>query len=129
MRKVFLILALVVFLCSSVGYATPIIKTLRFAWNQELSADFGGWRLYQSETAGGPYTAVSPDIAFVSEQSEYTADMPIEVLGDQTTTLYFVLTAFDTSGNESSYSNQVNAVIDFEAPGVPMTLTVTVIAE
>ena len=128
MKKAFLFLILIVFLCSSVAYA-QVTKTLRFAWNQELSADFGGWRIYQADTAGGPYTALSPDILFVSEQTEYTADMPIEVPDDQTITLYFVLTAFDTSGNESGYSNEVSATIDFEAPGMPMTLTVTVVAQ
>lgn len=36
-------------------------------------------------------------------------------------------TAYDTRGNRSGYSNEVNELIDFKAPEVPVKFTVTVI--
>ena len=39
---------------------------------------------------------------------------------------FFVLTALDTAGNQSGYSNEVNTWIDFEGPGIPTRFTVTV---
>lgn len=59
-------------------------------------------------------------------QTEYTGTKTLTSPDGQTKTYYFTLTAFDTSGNESAKSNEVSAVIDFEAPGVPLQLKVTV---
>jgi hypothetical protein len=103
-------------------------KVLTFAWQQPGSLDnFGGWKLYQSETAGGA-GVLSMTIPYVSQQTEYTATKNLVSPDGQTKTSYFTLTAFDTSGNESGKSNEVSAVIDFEAPTVPIQLKVTVTA-
>jgi len=101
-------------------------KTLTFQWNQTLSDDFAGWRLYKSEVAGGPYAKHGNDILFVSEQPVYESAQALTSPDAETHIYYFVLTAFDTSGNESGFSNEVNARIDFESPGSPFTLKVTV---
>jgi hypothetical protein len=63
------------------------------------------------------------------EQTEYQADEIITSPDGEEHTYYFVLTAFDEDGNESGYSNEMSAPIDFEAPGVPFSLTVTVQAQ
>lgn len=103
-------------------------KTLNFAWQQDLPSpvnDLAGWGLYQSATPGGPYTKIL-DIPYVSPQTEYTAGTPITVPDGQVNTLYFVIDAVDTSGNRSGKSNEVVATIDFQPPGIPIQLKVTV---
>ena len=104
-------------------------ETVQFAWNQVISADFAGWKVYKSETAGGSYTHVT-DIAYVTEQSEYTSEQVIVAPDGQVTTYYFVFTAFDTDGRESEYSNEVNHEFDFVvAPAAPFSLTITVVTD
>ncbi len=107
------------------GYAGT--KTLTFAWNQTLPSpnDLRGWGLYQAPTAGGTYTKIM-DILYVSPQTEYTTTTVITVTDNQVTTLYFVLDAVDTSGNRSPRSNEVFVTIDFQPPGAPIQLRVTV---
>jgi hypothetical protein len=102
-------------------------KTLNFAWEQPGSlVGFAGWKLYQSDTAGGPGT-VSMTIPYGgASQSTYTGTKVLTSPDGVTKTYYFTLSAFDTSGNESAKSNEVSAVIDFEAPGVPLNLQVTI---
>jgi hypothetical protein len=127
MKRLFTILAMALL------FAVPIFaanKTLNCSWNQTLPSpnDLAGWGLYQSSTSGGSYTKIL-DIQYVSQQTKYTATTAITVPDGATTTLYFALDAVDGSGNRSAKSNQVTVVIDFEAPGVPINFTITVIEE
>jgi hypothetical protein len=115
---------------SAVAQGTGKTVNLTFAWEQ-AAADtsnpgFGGWKLYRSATAGGPYALVET-IPFSSPGATYTATRPISSPDGTTSTWFFVLTAFDSAGNESGRSNEVSAVIDFEAPGMPVNLRVTVV--
>ena len=102
-------------------------KNLTFAWSQPGSlAGFAGWKLYQSDVSGLPgVLAMTIPYSGVA-QTEYTGTKTLTSPDGVTKTYYFTLTAFDTSGNESAKSNEVSAMIDFEAPGVPLQLRVTV---
>jgi hypothetical protein len=123
MKKI-LLSVLFVALFSVVVYAGT--KTLNFAWNQTMSAGFAGWKLYQGDVSGATNT-LSMTIPYGgTAQTEYTGTKNIVSPDGQTKTYYFTMTAFDTSGNESAKSNEVSATIDFEAPGVPTQLKVTV---
>lgn len=125
---------LILALLTMVLFVSPAFagtKTLTFIWNQDIPTpvnDLAGWRLYQSPTQGGSCkaTKVGNDIAYTTTQTEYTTSSPITVPDGQRTTLYFSMTAFDTSGNESGCSNEVAAVLDFQSPGVPIQLRVTI---
>ena len=123
MKRFLLILALV--LLTSIAFAGT--KSLNFAWQQTLPSpnDLQGWSLYQSSTAGGPYAKIL-DIPYTVTQTEYTATQPITVPDGSVTTLFFVLDAVDKSGNRSAKSNEVTASIDFQSPGTPIQLRVTV---
>ena len=70
--------------------------------------DLGGYKIYQGQAPGtyGPPTVIN-DPAASSYQAE---DLPA---GDY----YFAVTAFDTSGNESAFSNE--AFKSVEAAGLP----------
>ena len=106
-------------------------KTLTFQWEQALSDDFAGWRLYKSEVAGGPYVKHGDDILFVFEQQTYESAQVFASPDNETHIYYFVIIAFDTGGNESGYSNEVSVQIDFQAPAAPtlFSVTVTVVAQ
>ncbi len=131
MKKLSLFILVCIVLFGSVGLSWSGTKTLTFAWQQDLPTpvnDLAGWRLYQSTTPGASCkaTKVGGDIVFISQQVEYTSSVSIAAPDNQRTTLYFSVTAFDISGNESGCSNEVVAVIDFQAPTIPVQLKVTI---
>ncbi len=124
--KKLLLLALAFLMVTSFSFGAA--KTLKFGWQQELPTpvnDLAGWKLYQSPTTGGPWTLVET-IPYVSPQTEYTTSKVITVPDGSLTTLYFTVTAFDTSANESGRSNEVSASLDFQPPGVPVQFKIMV---
>lgn len=126
MNKVVVFLAVLVLSMSAFAGQ----KNLEFAWEQTLSPDLLKWNLYYSETAGGPYTLLT-NIVYTGDPGPQFASDPIIFTSPdgQVVAYYFVLTAEDASGNESGYSNEVSETIDFEAPDVPFTFTVIVVAD
>ena len=62
-----------------------------------------GYRVYRGDISGGPYATISPSLvaAVAYEDSAVTAG----------STYYYVVTAVDPAGNESSYSNESAAAI------------------
>lgn len=128
MKKLFIALLLVLCL-TSLAFAGE--KQLRFTWAQTLSTDFGGWRLYMNTAPNVQVTSTNlfSTITYAGPaQTEYTETKILTSPDSQEVTYYFVLTAFDTRGNESGPSNEVNTTIDFLAPNNPNTLTVTVVS-
>jgi hypothetical protein len=122
----FYLIALVLFL----GFSHAGTQQVTFAWEQQITPDFGGWRIYSSSATGGPYTQAGPDIPFVQQQTTYTHQTQIVVPDNAETTLFFIVRAFDKSGNLSAPSNEVSKTFDFLSPPAPgnlnITLTVTV---
>ena len=123
-----LIFILVILLNVSVVFAAE--KEISFGWNQEISIDFAGWKLYMSQS---PNVQPNPEnlletIAYNGEvQNQYTSNQVIIVPDKKISTYYFILTAFDTHGNESGPSNEISCAFDFEAPTSPFSLVITVI--
>jgi hypothetical protein len=62
-----------------------------------------GYNVYRGTVSGGPYTEIN------SALDSTTSDTDSTVQGGQT--YYYVVTAVDSAGAESAYSNQVTAVI------------------
>ena len=124
MKRIVLMVSVMVFMASLVFGAS---KTLNATWQQTLPSpnDLAGWKLSKSATQGGPYV-LEKTINYIAPQTTYSDTLPITVPDNAVTTLYFVLTAFDTSGNESGYSNEALVRIDFEKPSVPFTFTIIV---
>jgi hypothetical protein len=86
-----------------------------FLWHQQLANPnrLAGWKLYQSIASGGPYTLIQT-IPFTTAQNEYKASISVKIPPGQGKTFYFVLTAFNTSGAESKYSNEASLTLDIE---------------
>lgn len=122
MKKLIL---LTILACASFAHAATV--ELNFAWDRNVETDLAGYRLYYSATAGqyvkGTGSAnllkVIPALNPVSGSNH-----PNTVLQSMTGTdgqrVYFVLTAYDATGNESGYSNEVSYTFpDTTAPQPP----------
>ncbi|KPL23737.1 MAG: hypothetical protein AMJ75_05450, partial [Phycisphaerae bacterium SM1_79] len=69
-------------------------------WADNTEPDLAGYDVYRSTTSGGPYSLIDFDLT----QSDYTDNSV-----SNGTTYYYVVTAIDTSLNESGYSNEATA--------------------
>jgi hypothetical protein len=85
-------------LTATAGYATVVLD-----WNDSNEIDLAGYNVYRSTTSGSGYAKLN-DSNLVSD-SNYIDD-----IATHDTTYYYVVTAVDTSSNESNDSNEVLAV-------------------
>ena len=99
------LIVLSIVLCASFAFAATV--ELNFAWDANTESDLDLYTLHRGTTSGGPYTAVL-DIDAPAITTAYNLS------GNYGQTFYFVLTASDTAGNRSVYSNQVSYKL--EAP-------------
>ena len=80
----------------------PIQHSVDLSWGASSSSNVQGYNVYRAGVSGGPYAAVP-------SATSGTTFVDGSVQSGQT--YYYVVTAVDTSGTESTYSNQVQAVI------------------
>jgi len=81
---------------------SPIQHSVNLSWVSSSGSNIVGYNVYRGDASGGPYvtvTSANSGTTFVDET----------VQSGQT--YYYVVTAVDTSGAESGYSNQVQAII------------------
>ncbi|HPF37433.1 MAG TPA: M64 family metallopeptidase [Phycisphaerae bacterium] len=76
--------------------ATPTDGGANLSWDANSESDFSEYVIYRGTTSGGPYTEVDRDDATAWADGGLTNGV----------TYYYVLSAVDTSGNESGYSNE-----------------------
>ncbi|MFO8008211.1 MAG: hypothetical protein R6V05_10795, partial [Candidatus Brocadiia bacterium] len=92
-------------------------------WDDNAEPDLDSYNVYRSTTAGGPYGQVASDVG----SSAYSdSGLTCE------TAYYYVVTAVDTSQNESAYSNEASATTDTcdtTPPAAPTNLTATAVSE
>lgn len=111
-------------ICRGVGWCQEAPKSwqVTFKWDARTEEDLAGYRLYGSDTAGGQVLGKGHELA------EMSKDELTKTLGFEEGDKWFVLTAFDTSGNESGKSNEVKLHLDEVAPGEP-TLKINIILQ
>lgn len=80
----------------------PIQHGVDLSWDASSSSNVAGYNVYRAGVSGGPYISVA-------SANAATSFVDGSVQSGQT--YYYVVTAVDTSGTESGYSNQVQAVI------------------
>jgi cellulose 1,4-beta-cellobiosidase len=73
---------------------------IKLTWTQSTSPNITNNKVYRSTTSGGPYTLVTS----IAAATTYT-DTGLT----SGTTYYYVVTAVDSNGVESPYSNQASA--------------------
>lgn len=81
---------------------TPTSHNVHLAWNASSGSSVG-YRVYRSETSGGPYVSVNG----ANIESLAYDDAAVS----SGTTYYYVVTAVNSAGQESVYSNQASAAI------------------
>ncbi|MFA5423480.1 MAG: glycoside hydrolase family 30 beta sandwich domain-containing protein, partial [Phycisphaerae bacterium] len=97
--------------------ATAGDGTVLLNWDDNGEEDFAFYNVKRSETSGSGYSTIAADVAV----SEYTDNT---VTND--TTYYYVVTAVDTSDNESGNSSEDSATPeDTTAPAAPTGLSAT----
>jgi pectate lyase len=70
-------------------------------WNDNTESDLAGYNIYRSTTSGSGYTKLNTDVLTTSDYTDSSVT--------NETTYYYVVTAADTSDNESAQSTEVSA--------------------
>ena len=105
-----LIIALAIVLLATLAQAA----TINVSWNPNTEPDLAGYRLYVGEASGQYGEPV--DVGNVTGHV-------MEITPEYGATYYFALTAYDTSGNESGYSDEASCFVpDDRAPEKPTGL-------
>jgi hypothetical protein len=87
------------------GSGATIQHAVDLSWSASTSTSVSGYNVYRGTVSGGPYTRITSALDFSLNYSDSTVQSG--------KTYYYVTTAVDSSGAESSYSSQVQAVIPF----------------
>ena len=80
-----------------------VVHSVALAWDASKSSGVVGYNVYRATVSGGPYTKLTPSAI---PETQYT-DMAVQA-GH---IYYYVVTSVDSSGVQSSYSNQVSVTI------------------
>jgi len=87
------------------GSGATIQHTVNLWWNASTSGSISGYNVYRGASPSGPFSRINPAV----NSSLSYSDSAVQ----SGTTYYYVTTAVDSSGVESSYSNQVTAAVPF----------------
>ena len=137
MRKLFIAYLIVMVVCvaflffMTVKIAQAKDVSVTFGWKQVITPGFAGWKLWVSETPGGPYTQVDGFIEYVEEQTTYQWHAPVMTLPEgEISKRYFVINAWNTIGEFSANSNEAELIVDATyEPAVPIELKILVVTE
>ncbi|MBN1765731.1 MAG: hypothetical protein JW860_10775, partial [Sedimentisphaerales bacterium] len=93
--------------------ATPGDGTVSLDWDINTEGDLDGYNVYRSTTSGSGYSQINSELLVSSDYVDPNATNDV--------TYYYVVTAVDTSSNESGYSNEDFATPTDMTPPVPPT--------
>jgi hypothetical protein len=112
-------LALMLLLIPTLALAVP--QTVTLMWDHDGDVDLAGFKIYWGRYPGmyGPYQGYGgypgggiQDVPDPAARQTTVSNLPEGLI-------YFAATAYDTSGNESGYSNEISKD-DSIAPATPM---------
>ena len=83
--------------------ATASGSGIALDWADSTESDLAGYNVYRSTVSGTGYTKINPSLVPALAYTDSTVQ--------NATTYYYVTTAVDSSGNESLYSNDTQAII------------------
>ena len=110
MKKIIFILFILYFLFGGICMAASV----KLEWDANTEGDLAGYKVYYGGESGS-YS----DTVDVGNVTFFTVTSLSEGL------FFFAVTAYDTSGNESDFSNEVSADIDLTPPSIPTNLRTT----
>ena len=86
----------------AVAFTVAPPQSATLTWTENAETDIAGYKVYRATSTG----AYGAPIATLGKTTNYTmTNLSIN------TTYYFVITAYDSAGNESTYSNEVSKSI------------------
>ena len=93
------------------GGGGPTNTVIRFAWDANTETDLAGYRVYYGTTTGFYNQAFGSgiDIGLTSDPLNPQTSLTLPAVSG--VTYYIVVTAYDSSGNESIASNEVSKAI------------------
>jgi len=112
-KYLFCILVVMSLLAAVSSFAAT--TTVNLAWDANTETDLAGYKLYQSAGPTGTKALI---------QTIVKPTVTASVVGLADGNWCWVVTAYDGSGNESGYSNQVCLQADTQAPAAPRNLRV-----
>ncbi len=116
MKKLILILIGLVLLA---WCCTSWAASLQVSWDANTESDLAGYKVYYG-TVSGAY-GTSADVGNVTSYQ-------IPSIAQEGQTIYVAVTAYDTAGNESGFSNEVSVFVpDSTAPAPPKGLIARII--
>jgi len=111
-------------------------KSITVSWQPSITnedgtpcTDLAGYKIYyDKDKSGAPYNGIGiqeGDSPILLPLSIFTDPAKPEVTlhGLTSGTYYIVVTAYDTSVNESRYSNEIDPFVDTTAPAAPSGMT------
>ena len=120
--------------CPMSWSASP--KSITVSWQPSITnedgtpcTDLAGYKIYyDKDKSGVPYDGIGiqeGDSPILLPLSIFADPAKPEVIlnGLTSGTYYLVVTAYDTSVNESGYSNEINPFVDTTAPAAPSGMT------
>jgi hypothetical protein len=114
-KKMIISVVFLLLMCySSTGFSEDEVG-IKLAWSTNIESDLAGYKVYSGLNSGNYDQA-----ADVGDVTEFTLS------GLEKGTVYYIaISAYDTSGNESGLSLEVNAVArDLSVPSAPANLKV-----
>jgi hypothetical protein len=78
-------------------------NSVTIGWNANSETDFAGYNVYGSTTSGSGYTRLNSSLIKTTSYQDFSVTTGM--------TVYYVVTAVNTSNQESRYSNEVVAVV------------------
>lgn len=90
---------------SASGSGATVQHIIDLSWNASTSGSIAGYNVYRANASSGPYSKINSSLDPALSYSDNTVSSG--------KTYYYETTAVDSSGVESSYSNQVQVVVPF----------------
>jgi hypothetical protein len=87
---------------SGTGVAQPVQHSVQLSWTSS-SSTVAGYNVYRTTTSGSGYVLVNGSLVAPDSYDDTSVQSG--------TTYYYVTTAVDSSGNESGYSNEAQAIV------------------
>jgi fibronectin type 3 domain-containing protein len=98
-----LVRTLLAFIFISTFSTAAWANSVSIGWNANSESDLTGYNVYRSSSSGSGYARINSSLIQTTSYQDYN------VTAGQT--CYYVVTAMNTRGQESRYSNEVKAVV------------------
>jgi len=116
------IFTLIVLFVMGAAFSAQAAVQVTATWSPNTESDLAGYNIYRSTTSGSGYVKINSSVIIKTTAPQYVDNFTGSVEGNY----YYVVTAVDTSGNESAYSNEGSTHIDTSAPAPPNGITVQI---